>query len=91
MRRRAVDSIVELPGQGEMFAGINAQFSTFVNEVEGNPYSKLYNTLSTWLYGPSASSASMQFLSFLHDLKPWISGEENVEGTKGQCRLLSTS
>lgn len=90
-RRRTVDSIVELPGQGEMFAGINAQFSPFVNEVEGNPYLKLYNIFSTLLYGPSASSASMQFLSFLHALNPWILGEENVEGTKGQYRLLSTS
>lgn len=43
-----------------MIAGINAQFSAFVNEVEGNPYLKLYNTFSTWLYGPSASSASRQ-------------------------------
>lgn len=90
-RRRTVDSIVELPGQGEMFAGINTQFSTFVNEVEGNPYLKLYNTFSTWLHGPSASSASMQFLSFLHALNPWILGEENVEGTKEQYRLLPTS
>lgn len=33
----------------------------------------------------------MQFLSFFHALNPWISGEGNVEGTKGQYRLLSTS